>query len=263
MKSLAAWVGELDRVLISGWRDGESLSALAEAYKCLQNFGAALEAYDEALRDGKARASVQTIEGRANLQDRYAAKLFEQDPDRAIKLWEDAERRLAGLNEVLGNSSERLSLLGAICKRRGVVTKTPKYFSDAAEFYQNAYKHTKATESRIDLYPGLNAVALAYVVKGESDIAGECLNFAAGQKDFPDFWTRVYLPDALLLGYLRADDLNSHVGEVIKAYQDAFQHGTPHERDSALEQLRFLAELAPSQKDDLERVRDGVLQLTY
>ena len=59
VKSLAESVAELDRLLISTWRDGESLSALAEAFKSLGNFGAALEAYDEALRDGKSRASVQ------------------------------------------------------------------------------------------------------------------------------------------------------------------------------------------------------------
>ena len=53
VKSLAESVAELDRLLISTWRDGESLSALAEAFKSLGNFGAALEAYDEALRDGK------------------------------------------------------------------------------------------------------------------------------------------------------------------------------------------------------------------
>src|SRR4030095_13313749 len=44
-KSLAKWVGELDRILIAAWRDGDSLSARAGAYQSLENFKEALEAY--------------------------------------------------------------------------------------------------------------------------------------------------------------------------------------------------------------------------
>jgi tetratricopeptide (TPR) repeat protein len=262
VKSLAESVAELDRLLISSWRDGESLSALAEAFKSLGNFGAALEAYDEALRDGKSRASVQTIESHANLKDRHAARLFKKDPGAARQLWEDAERRLLGLNAVLGDSSERLSLLAANCKRRGTVAEGAergKYFQAAAEFYQKAYQHTKKTESSIDLYSGLNAVALSYVAGVPSDIAEECLKFAARQKDYPDFWARVYRPDALLLEHLRAGSLDSQADAVIQAYKEAFQHGTPHERDSALGQLRFLRDAAPAKDGPaLQRVLDGV-----
>jgi tetratricopeptide (TPR) repeat protein len=259
MKPLAESVAELDRVLISAWRDGESLSALAGAYESVGDFDVALETYAEALRDEKSRVSIQTVEHFSNLQDRHAHKLFRTDSVQARQLWDDAERRLNGLNDVLGSSSERLSLLGAICKRRGGVTKLSKYFSDAADFYQKAYKHTKKTQNSLDLYSGLNAVALAYVVSAESDIAEECLKFASGQKDYPDFWARVYRPDALLLGHLRAGDLDSHADEVIKAYQDAFQHATPYERDSALGQLRFLIAVGPAEDvAALQRVLDGV-----
>jgi tetratricopeptide (TPR) repeat protein len=259
--SLTAWVAELDRVLISTWRDGESLSALAEAYRCLEKFEAALEAYEEALRDGNSMASVQTIEHLANLQDRHAARLFAKDPDQAGKLWEEAERRLRGLNDVLGKSSERLALLGALYKRKGTATEAARatYFQNAADFYQKAYNQTKATESRIDPYSGLNAVALSYIVSARSDIAEECIKFAAEQKDYPDFWARVYRPDALLLEHLRAGDLDSHLDEVVKAYKGAFQHGTPNERDSALGQLRFLLDMAPAKDEPtLQRVLDGV-----
>ena len=54
-------------------------------------------------------------------------------------------------------------------------------------------------------------------------------------------------------------DLDSHADEVIKAYKEAFQHGTPHERDSALGQLRFLRDAAPPKDGPaLQRVLDGV-----
>ena len=121
--------------------------------------------------------------------------------------------RLKKLNGALGESSERLSLLAANCKRRGKATTgeaRKAYFQAAADFYQKAYQHTKKTQSSIDPYPGLNAVALSYVAGGESEIADECLKFAAQQKDYPNFWERVYRPDALLLGYLRAGDLGAH-----------------------------------------------------
>mgnify|MGYP003693782859 CR=1 FL=1 len=62
---------------------------------------------------------MQTIESHANLKDRHAARLFKKDPDAARQLWEDAERRLMGLNAVLGDSSERLSLLGRQLQEKG------------------------------------------------------------------------------------------------------------------------------------------------
>jgi hypothetical protein len=46
---------------------------------------------------------------------------------------------------------------------------------------------------------------------------------------------------------------------VIQAYTAAFQHGTPHERDSALGQLHFLISVGPPKDTPaLQRVLDGV-----
>ena len=256
VKPLAESVAELDRLLISSWRDGESLSALAEAFKSLKDYGAALDAYAEALRDESSQASVKTVEQLSNLQDRHAERLSEKDIDAAKKLWEDAERRLTGLNHVLGESAERLSLLGGNCKRRGKATADSAYYQKAAAFYQKAYQHAKKTQNSIDLYSGLNAIALSYVAGVPSEIAEECLKFAGGKKDYPDFWARVYRPDSLLLEYLLTGKLDSQAEEVIKAYQEAFQHGTPHQRDSALGQLKFLRDAAPKDAPALQRVLD-------
>src|SRR6185369_278574 len=98
VKPLAESIAELDRLLISSWRDGESLSALAEAFKSLKDYGAALDTYAEALRDESSQTSVKTVEQLSNLQDRHTERLSEKDIDAAKKLWEDAERRLTGLN---------------------------------------------------------------------------------------------------------------------------------------------------------------------
>ena len=80
-----------------------------------------------------------------------------------------------------------------------------------------------------------------------------------GKKDYPDFWARVYRPDSLLLEHLRAGSLEGHADEVIQAYKEAFQLGTPVERDSALVQLKFLRDAAPPKDGPaLQRVLDGV-----
>ena len=253
MKSLAEWVGELDRLLISTWRDGESLSALAEAYQVPGKLRAPhWRPMTKRCGTGKSRASVQTIESRANLQDRYAAKLFKKDPDAATTTVGGCGTPADGTERRSRRQFRAAVAAGRQLQEKrdgGRAAERTKYFKAAADFYQNAYKHTKATESRIDLYSGLNAVALSYVAGVPNRTSRRnASNSRPRQKDYPDFWARVYRPDALLLGHLRAGDLDGHVDEVIKAYKDAFQHGTPHERDSALGQLRFLIAAGPAKR---------------
>ena len=60
----------------------------------------------------------------------------------------------------------------------------------------------------------------------------------------------------LLLEYLLTGKLDSQAEEVIKAYQEAFQHGTPHQRDSALGQLKFLRDASPKDAPALQLVLD-------
>ncbi len=243
------------------WLDGEVLVALAEGQKAIRDFASATETYGNALKLEKASAPVQAIEQRANLKDRRAKELFGTDPAGANQMWNEAEDDLLALNKLLGESSERLSLLGALWKRRGRadLEKRPDAFKKAAEYYRRAYLHARITKGKIDPYPGLNLIALSYLNGETQALPHECLEEAKRSRDDPNFWERIYLADAILLEHLLAGTLGSKAEEVIGAYQKTLRFAPPNERDSVLGQLQFIAEILKG-NEVLERiVRDATL----
>ena len=221
--------------LPEAWQDGEVLFALAEAHKALGDFDSAATAYLEALGREEAQAPVKAIEQLANVLDRGAGKLQGKDAARAASMWDDAEKKLTGLNDLLGPTSERLSLLGALNKRRG-----PKFFGAAADFYCKAYEHKRSVSGELDPYSGLNAVSLAYLAGQSAPIAQECLAEAKRQRDEPSFWERIYRPDAILLEHLYAGDLDANTDAVVAEYRSALDGAAANERDSVIYQLEFL-----------------------
>ena len=150
-------------------------------------------------------------------------------------MWDDAEKKMTGLNDLLGPTSERLSLLGALNKRRG-----PKFFGAAADFYCKAYEHKRSVSGELDPYSGLNAVSLAYLAGQSAPIAQECLAEAKRQRDEPSFWERIYRPDAILLEHLYAGDLDANTDAVVAEYRSALDGAAVNERDSVIYQLEFL-----------------------
>jgi tetratricopeptide (TPR) repeat protein len=243
------------------WRDGEALVALAECQKAVGDFDAAMETYKNALQLEKANAPVQAIEQRANLKDRRAGQLFRTDPVRANQMWDDAEGDLIALNKLLGQSSERLSLLGGLWKRRGRadLEKRTDAFKKAVEYYRSAYLHARITKGEIDPYPGLNLIALSYLNGEKQPLPNECLEEAKRSRDDPNFWERIYLADAILLEHLLAGTLGPNAEEVISAYQNMLRFAPPDERDSVLGQLQFIAEMSPSDPELQRVVREATL----
>ncbi len=238
------------------WRDGEVLVALAEAQKAVEDFAGATETYETALRLEKASAPVQAIEQRANLKDRQAVKLFEGDSASANRMWDEAEHELLALNDLLGVSSERLSLLGGLWKRRGGadpdIDKRTQAFKKAVQYYKGAYVHARSARGEIDPYPGLNLIALAYLNGETQSIPRECLEEARRSSDDPNFWQRIYRADAILLEHLLADDVKANAQEVIDAYRQTLRLAPPNQRHSVLDQLQFIAKI---RKDDQELQR--------
>ena len=242
------------RALGTYWRDGESLYLLADAHKHMSDFELAIAMYKQAIGQEKASAPIAAIEQLANVLDRYAERLYPSDSAKAAELWDEAYRKLEDLNLLLGESQERLSLLGGLFKRRrGSDPATQQeYYTEAARYYTRAYLYSRDKLSEINLYSGLNAIALAWVAGKPSEIAAECFREARSRTDASDFWDRVYTPDSLLLEHLIEGDLNNkYVDEVVAAYRRAFEHATPVNIDSALSQLRFLRDKGPAELHEL------------
>ncbi|HEY7338348.1 MAG TPA: CHAT domain-containing protein [Bryobacteraceae bacterium] len=252
---------DVERALGTYWRDGESLFELAEALKCMKDFEHAIDIYREAIEQENAFAPVRAIEQLANVMDRYASGCFKEDAKRALELWEDAERRLEGLNELLGESNERLSMLGGMYKRRagqGGVKKT-QLLRKALDCYTRAYEHSRNKLKTLDPYPGLNAIALAWLAGRRVSFEDECMAEAKSRKDAANFWDRVYNPDALLLDLLKNGRVSEK--EVIRAYKTAFQHATPSQSKSATGQIEYLkAQTAiPEAASRLERILAAIV----
>ncbi|MCC6389443.1 MAG: CHAT domain-containing protein [Bryobacterales bacterium] len=248
---------ELDRACPSTMRDGELLFALGEAYKALKDFPSAIDAYRNAIAVPRASAPIEALEQLANVLDRGARN---EEAAKASQLWAEAEKLLSILNAAIGPSGERLSLLGAISKRRGEKEQDKEkrggHYRRAAELYREAYTFRRAKENLIDTYSGINWLMLEYSLGNPyeplREAAEEILAYARLPKNSPDFWARVALPDALTVEYLFAGTLGEHVDEVVREYESAFQHAAGNEQDSALAQLDVMQKSAPS--DALEAV---------
>ncbi|HLH41680.1 MAG TPA: tetratricopeptide repeat-containing protein, partial [Bryobacteraceae bacterium] len=165
---------------------------------------------------------------------------FQRDPDLAKAQWDEAERRLACLNDLLGKSKERLSLLGAIYKRRA--GKDPvnraEFQRKALQYYIEAYEYSRDVLQAPDPYPGLNAIALAWLAGQTLPFESECLAEAESRNGGEDFWDRVYRADALMLRLVMSG--RGKEQEVVAAYKLALQHAAPHEAGSAIGQMEYL-----------------------
>src|SRR5215472_2552794 len=88
------------------------------------HFQSAIPLYRDAIRQEKSSAPIAAIEQLANVLDRYAATIWDDEKKRAQAeaLWEEAAGRLEKLGLLLNEggqkNTERLSLLGALYKRR-------------------------------------------------------------------------------------------------------------------------------------------------
>ena len=144
MAELREEVAGIDERIPTEWRNsGEILAALGRAYGELQEIGKAVDYYKAALLDEKSPYPARSIERLCNLQARWAVEVVKTDPAAAGELIAESERRLIALNAAIGESAERLSLLGSVAKRRMMIAAEISEKLDAlqvmAEHYRKAY----------------------------------------------------------------------------------------------------------------------------
>lgn len=126
----------------------------------LKDFDQAVECCKKALKDEKTLYSVRTAEQLWNFQAGWAVELWKKDAEengeRARKLIGKSEANLHRLVKLMGETTERLSLLGSTAKREAVIAADLEGKKAALEKmahqYRAAYEHSKVK----DPYPQLN-----------------------------------------------------------------------------------------------------------
>jgi tetratricopeptide (TPR) repeat protein len=283
--ALRAQLEKLDQDLPNIWRDGAVLSVIGSAWAALGYLDRAIESYGKAMEEEKATVPLSTIQQRANLLVRYADKLRAeqsaggqngptagaQEPGSLIDEAIEQLKWILGL----GESSERLSLLGGCYKRKATAARTPRerrrWLEEAKKYYGKAHHFHQEKLGSTNPYPALNWLTYRFLL-GESldaDLAlfDECKEAARKANELePSFWNRVTEPDAELLRHLASGDVDKYLADIITLYNRAFGTGyTQRELSSVLQQFDFLSEMlsglarrnAPVRKnlDALEKLR--------
>jgi tetratricopeptide (TPR) repeat protein len=229
---------------------GDVLAALAEAYGELGNFDQATSHYQRALAapSGTARVSLRQVEQWANLEARWGEKTGERAPiDHAIA-------RL-GLLLQMGETSERLALLGSAHKRLALVLTDPAEVRAALaasrDCYRKAVQASHGTNAA-DHYAVLNWITGEALLGGRVAAADAWLaRIEAGAAErftiTRSFWDAVGQADvavlrALLDGTLAAADT---VDSLVHGYEAVRRSAPPsaREMDSTLSQLKATADL--------------------
>jgi tetratricopeptide (TPR) repeat protein len=247
---------------------GALQAAMGQAYGEIKRFAEAVEHYRRAIEDEKGLATIKAAEQLWNLQSRWAQEMADTERERSVQLMAEAEKGLTDLNRALGETGERLSLLGSVAKRRMMISPEVSEKRAAlyamAEYYQRAYE-LGVERGKPDYYPFVNYLTgqtLAYLLeeKGELpahffDSVDEAMALAEDERRRrPDFWSTVTQVDCMLLRHLAAGDLPDHAADIIRGYGHAKNVGSPREFQSVLDQLDFLKQvIATAPKNELRR----------
>lgn len=240
---------------------GSVLYRFAKVYGELGEFDEAIGHYQRALNADEEDGGVliAAAEQLANLEARLGAK--QNTPDLILQ----AIKRLNHL-VALGETRERLALLGSACKRLAQTQTdrkgTTEALGQAAEHYRKAAL-TGVERGQFDPYHGLNWITLdALLGRAQPDAetwlarceAAAIERYAAGRK----LWDAVALPDAevarrLLRGELTADA----VDPIVARYREVFSsaQATPREQDSVLGQLEFIQTMSERLGNDGEAAK--------
>lgn len=248
------------------WRDGAVLNAFGTAWASLGYYDKAVEIYREASRAEKAEAPLNTIEQLANMLVRYADNLrsqqsaVEQDGTSAEDaadndpghLIEEAIDKLQWILR-LGESVERLSLMGGCYKRKAIIAETAdekkQWLKEAEQYYGRAHQLCKEKLGVVDPYPALNWLTYRFLLgqwdKEDEALIKECKEAARkASENAPDIWNRITEPDTELLLHLAQGDLDKHLGNITALYRNAFSVGANHKQlSSVVKQFGFLREM--------------------
>lgn len=252
----------LARSLPALWLDGEMLYELGMVWGDLGDFPKAVELLNRALLTEEGSAPFRAAEQLANFEDRQAAaEAKTAGANEAVReRWARAQQHLERLLQI-GQTRERLSLLGACKKRRAGFAKgkeAAKLRAESVAHYQEGYELSVAANDP-DPYPGINWLThLFFSPQGKSSrktLATELERLLAAidarveTETEKEIWRHVQRADALLLHHLVKADLHqpgtngaqAPVERIKSAYADAFHAGaTQREMSSVAGQVAFI-----------------------
>lgn len=242
-KELLKQLADLRNETPAEWRDGEVLAAFGRAFGELGQFEDAIAAYRQALSDENGKAPLRAAQQIANLLDRSARNAT---TEQQAALRKEALEWLEKI-EPLADTAELAALRGGYHKRNGELEK-------ALEAYERAFEIHKRTFSDKLYYPGLNAAAVAYLLRpNDKEIwqqrITECSDAAAREREnVRDVWSRAGVVDAMLLRNLWNETLTAEKKDQITAsYIAVIAGGVSHrDTDSILGQIAFLQDKLPN-----------------
>lgn len=287
---LADELVQLRKDVPANWmqRDGALCEAFGLAYGALEDFDAAIECFELALRARRRAPSIGALEQLINFQARQLARsaLQPQRGDTAKKAVarrtatkSQAEVQLPRLIEQVKSlveiypTAERRNILGSAYRRLAIVAASASRTSEVQEALKRSIEqYALANELDPDPYPA-SQVALSELLrdwttrdKARAQSANvqalqALIHQQAGTAD--SFWSRVYAADWSLLAALQAiaasdargGDRSSDIANVVGDYQAALKRGANRrQRRSLGETFDFIAVILRHQRG---RARDA------
>ena len=245
------------------WKDGEMLTALADAWAAVDRIEDAIKCYRNAFFHWDGRAPLRAVEQFINRLDRDTAlklgaltkgahaadrKKLEQDRKMALDFLE----RL----RALGETSERLALLAGFHKRSAQLATSRRlaqsHLKKAYAAYNQSWALVKKEKGFAGLYPATARLTFGYLSTAmpKAELLAEAEKLVALARErarsATEFWDRVGVPDLLVVRHLIGGDLAKQLKVILSAYDDACHGGVkPGEFSSVMEHIEFLRAILP------------------
>lgn len=243
----------------------------AAIYAELGAYAKAAEAYRSLWTMPKADWAFRSLEQYHNVSMAALWQEYrtQEEPDRAAILAEMKEH-LKGIKGLLklGETTERFNLLGSAYKRCFLVETEPDrreyHWKKALNYYDRARKTAEDPGHKDHYYSLCNWLYLAEIVSPDriqEKLGGRTsLEYLKEHVDQltqsrgirTEFWDEVRLVNvftALLLAHAEEDHVKRTVGEIKRAYQQAWNvGGSVRNRDSEIFQMSFISELIKESK---------------
>lgn len=243
-------------------------NALGEAFAEAFLFEDAVHYYELAVRSRKSGAPIKALEQLANCNIRLSVQEYENNPAKYAASKARIEKQIGNLNQLMdtvGETPERLSMLGSGYKRLALITadKSQAACNSALKRMESAYWRAWESEKPKTAYPLQNYLVAAIVQMLRSGVRSkdkltelrrliETVQELAAKDEMsaPDnFWANVGVAEAHLVDHLhqylsgKPESFTEEVSRgLVNEYRDAWrQYGSARELNSILEHYAFLA----------------------
>ena len=252
---------------------------LGKLYGNLGQFSEAKRYYQDAINaeGDEERPTLRAVEQFMNFKVRAAEK--EAGKKQGLKQLDEAIEYGEHLLKI-GETSERLSIMGSAYKRLAELEESKKQITNwlekASGYYHRAEQRQQALNTP-DPYPMMNALMLDVILgklkKGDADVQSK---FTKGQlmaqgrfSLYHSVWDAIMVADFALIqaywsGSFEQTDGQKDVKSLITQYHQAFTEGNANakERDSACKQISFLIDMLeklkpePSSKKTIQALKE-------